>query len=238
MLKIGILICGHVREQIVGKHGEYGVFFRRLLSDEAFSFADYFVVDGDFPEKVEDCDAYILTGSSHGAYEDHAFIPVLEDFIRKAYAKGVPQVGICFGHQIMAQALGGRVEKFSGGWGLGVQSYTMDLGAGSREIKLNAIHQDQVVERPEGACVIGSSPFCENAALAYGDKAISIQPHPEFSADYMADLIDLRREKTFPRPLAEAASASLGQPTDSKDIAGFIKAFLKKTAPEAGENVG
>lgn len=228
MIKIGVLICGRVRQEIVGKHGEYGGFFERLINNDGFTFVDYFVVDGDFPDSVHACDAYILSGSAHGAYEDHAFIPELEDFIRKAYAQGIAQVGICFGHQIMAQALGGKVVKFDGGWGIGVHAYEMDLGNGPTTINLNAVHQDQVVEKPAEATVIGSSKFCENAAFAYGDKAISFQPHPEFDPDFMKDLITLRRGKSFSEKQSDDAIASLSTDTANSEIAAYIRDFLKK----------
>lgn len=227
MKKIGILICGHVRDELVGRHGEYGRFFERLLADDDFTFIDYFAIDRKLPDNVNDCDAYILTGSAHGVYEDLAFIPPLEDFIRRAYEASVPQVGVCFGHQILAQALGGKVAKFEGGWGLGVHNYTFDLGEGEKTIPLNAVHQDQVIEKPKEAIVIGSSVFCRNAALSYGRRAISFQPHPEFDASFMRDLIELRRGKTFPDSQAELALTSLSDPVANDEVAIYIKKFLR-----------
>jgi len=229
-MKIGILICGHVREQIVEKHGEYDRFFIRFLGEEAYDYETFFAVDQEFPKTVDACDAYILSGSAHGAYEDHAFIAPLEDFIREAYAKTIPLVGICFGHQIMAQALGGTVVKFDGGWGLGVHDYKMDLGDGMKPIRLNAVHQDQVIEKPVDAEVIGTSEFCQNAALVYGDKAISFQPHPEFEEPFMHDLIALRRGLSFPEEVADSAVETLVRPTGNTKISNYIKSFLAQAA--------
>jgi len=228
MKKIGVLVTGHVREELVEAYGEYGGFFEKLIGNDGFVFEEYFVVDQSFPNSVEDCDGYVLSGSAHGAYEDHAFIPPLEDFIREAYQKGVPLVGICFGHQIMAQALGGKVVKFEGGWGLGVQDYQLDLGDGPQSLLLNAVHQDQVVERPKEARVLGSSSFCENAALAYEGKAISFQPHPEFGPDFMADLIEVRRGLTFSDELSDMALATLPTKVNNQRIARYIRDFLNQ----------
>ena len=227
MKKIGVLITGHVREELVEAYGEYGSFFELLIGSDGFEFQDYFVVDQEFPASVNECDAYVISGSAHGAYEDHAFIPPLEEFIRDAYAANVPLVGICFGHQIMAQALGGKVVKFDRGWGLGVHDYEIDLGNGPEPIRVNAVHQDQVVELPKDARVIGSSPFCENAAIAYQDKAISFQPHPEFGPDFMNDLIEVRRGLTFSDELSNDAINTLGTSVDNGRIADYIRNFLR-----------
>lgn len=227
MKKIGILITGHVRDELVDAYGEYGGFFERLIGADGFEFEHYFVVDQQFPKSMDECDAYVLSGSAHGAYEDHAFIPALEEFIRGAYGANIPLVGICFGHQIMAQALGGKVVKFDGGWGLGVHDYEIDLGNGPEPIRINAVHQDQVVDLPKDAKVIGSSPFCENAAIAYEGKAISFQPHPEFGPDFMNDLIEVRRGLTFSDELSNNAIGTLGTSVDNDRIAAYICDFLK-----------
>lgn len=227
MKKIGVLITGHVREELVDAYGEYGGFFQKLIGNDGFEFQDYFAVDLQLPNSVDECDAYVISGSAHGAYEDHAFIPPLEDFIREAYSAGVPLVGICFGHQIMAQALGGKVVKFDGGWGLGVHDYQIDLGNGPEPIRINAVHQDQVIELPKDAKVIGSSPFCKNAVIAYQGKAISFQPHPEFGPQFMNDLIEVRRGLTFSDDLSNAAIRTLGTSVDNGRIAQYIRTFLK-----------
>ncbi|MEP1443641.1 MAG: type 1 glutamine amidotransferase [Hyphomicrobiales bacterium] len=227
MKKIGVLITGHVREELVETYGEYGGFFEKLIGGDGFEFRDYFVVDQEFPKSTDECDAYVLSGSAHGAYEEHAFIPALEKFIQDAYAANIPLVGICFGHQIMAQALGGKVVKYDGGWGLGVHGYQIDLGNGPEPIRINAVHQDQVVELPKGAKVFGSSPFCENAAISYQGKAISFQPHPEFGPEFMNDLIEVRRGLTFSDELSDEAIGTLGTSVDNGRIADYIRDFLR-----------
>ncbi|MEM8794402.1 MAG: type 1 glutamine amidotransferase [Pseudomonadota bacterium] len=223
---IGILVCGHMREGLVERHGEYDRLYRALLGEDGFSYEAYRVVDGEFPASIDVCDGYVLSGSAHGAYEDHAFIPPLENLIREAYRMEIPQVGICFGHQIVAQALGGKVEKFSGGWGLGVQNYDIDFGNGPEAFSLHAVHQDQVVSLPPEARVIGQSEFCRNAAISYGNAALTLQAHPEFDAGFMRDLIELRRDLSFPVEIADRAIGQLGRETANAAVAGHIRKFL------------
>ncbi|MEZ5872887.1 MAG: gamma-glutamyl-gamma-aminobutyrate hydrolase family protein [Nitratireductor sp.] len=223
-MKIGILQTGIVPDQLADKHGQYDLMFSRLLSGHGFEFENFAVVNNVFPKDVHDCDGWLVTGSRHGAYEPHPWIPPLEEFIRNAYAAGIPMVGICFGHQIMAQALGGKVEKFSGGWGVGPNSY---VTADGKRIDLHAMHQDQVVVLPPEARVTASSEFCRNAALAYNGKAISYQPHPEFSPDYMRDLIEIRKGSVLPEKQADQALNALSGELDSPVVANEIAEFFK-----------
>ncbi len=226
-MKIGILICGRPPEELSQRFKGYDLMFADLLAGRGFTFASYAVLDGEFPGSVTDCAGWLITGSRYGAYEDHDWIPPLEDFLRKAYAAAVPIVGICFGHQILAQALGGKVVKFDGGWSLGVENY--DLEGLGPDTKVMAWHQDQVVEKPPEAEVVGSSGFCKFAALAYGKKAYTIQPHPEFQADYVAALIEARRD-ILPADRVETAEANLNRPLSSHLVADKIEQVFKQAA--------
>jgi GMP synthase-like glutamine amidotransferase len=198
--------------------------FERLLDGFGFTFTTWPVVDMVFPGDVHDADGWLLTGSRHGAYEDLPFIPPLEAFIRRAYDAGVPLVGICFGHQIIAKALGGRVEKFAGGWSVGPTDYDWRGG----RVRLNAWHQDQVVEKPPGAEVVASSPFCTHAALAYGTRAFTVQAHPEYGDDFIAGLMRTRGPGVVPEPLMAAARTRLGAPLDRERLAQEIAGFFRR----------
>ncbi len=221
-MKIGILQTGHSPGAIEASLGTYSELFETLLANQGFTFQTWKVVEMEFPTHVTDADGWLVTGSKHGAYEDHDFIPPLETFIRDAYAANVPQVGICFGHQIIAQALGGKVEKFKNGWAVGRQTYDMN----GQNVSLNAWHQDQVIERPADATVIASNEFCENAGLAYGKRALTLQPHPEFGPEFIAGLIQYRGDMVEPDRLA-AARDTLNAPTANAEMAAKIASFFK-----------
>lgn len=223
-MRIGILQCGQSPAQLKQSLGDYPDMFMRLLDRRGFDFITWHVEVMAFPDDIHDADGWLLTGSRHGAYEDHAFIPPLEDFIRRAHDAGVPMVGICFGHQIIAQALGGTVVKNPGGWAVGAQDYDF----GGRPVTLNAWHQDQVVALPPGAQVAGRNAFCENAALIYGDRAFTVQAHPEFRDDFIQGLMDTRAKGVVPDDLLAGASARMGQADGAAVLADRIEAFFKQ----------
>ena len=223
-MKIGILQTGHAPDELQATLGDYDAIFGQLLETQGLSYQAFSVVDMVFPDSVTACDGWILTGSKYGTYEDQPFIAPLEDFIRKAYAADVPLVGICFGHQIIAQALGGKVEKFKDGWAVGRTTYDWQ----GEDVALNAWHQDQVVTRPADAQVVASNGFCENAALVYGKRAFTVQAHPEYTDQMIDVLATVRGPGLVPDPLLATAHANFGKPNANQKLAAMIAQFFRE----------
>jgi GMP synthase (glutamine-hydrolysing) len=201
--------------------------FTTLLNGHGFTFETWDIENQQFPQSVSQADGWLITGSRHGVYENHPWIKPLETFVRQAYETHIPMVGVCFGHQIIAQALGGTVTKFSGGWNIGHTDYTFE-GA---PLALNAWHQDQVTQIPADARVIGQNNFCENAFLLYGNRAFTLQAHPEFEAEFIEGLARTRAPGVVPTDLIEAAYEALDNPIQNQVIAKRIADFFKLKRP-------
>ena len=228
-MKLAILETGRPPGDLVRRFGDYSAMMTRMLGGE-FEIDTFDVAAGEFPADPSDYEAYLVTGSPAGVYDPLPWIEPLKQFLRDAGDRKL--VGICFGHQIMAEAFGGHVEKSDKGWGIGLQHYEIDRVEPWMDemasIDVPASHQDQVVAQPPHTKVIASSPFTPFAALAWTDRpAISVQFHPEFDLDYAKALIEARREKM---PDADRAIASLDRPNDNARIADWIRRFL--TAPK------
>lgn len=229
-MQIGILKCGQPPEPLRETHGDYDTMVERLLAGRGLRFRSWHVEAMAFPDDIHDAEGWLLTGSRHAVYEGHPFIAPLERFIRRAYLAHVPLVGICFGHQIIAQALGGTVVKYDAGWAVGAHDYDFN----GTPLTLNCWHQDQVVEAPADAELAAASPFCPNAALIYGDRAFSLQAHPEFDDAFIAGLIEHRARGVVPEPLLREAIERRGEATGSSAMADRIEAFFKQPRPMRG----
>ena len=222
-MNLAILETGKPPEALIERFGRYPAMLEALIGLEATS---YDVAAGELPDPAAH-DAYLITGSPAGVYDGLDWIAKLEAFLGLARGRA-KLVGICFGHQIMAQAFGGHVEKSDKGWGIGLQYYPivrrepwMDE---STLIAAPASHQDQVVLQPPRTEVLASSIFTPYAALAWRDQpAISFQFHPEFPAGFAEALIESRRD-LLPDP--DRAIATLARPNDSRRIGGWIRRFL------------
>src|SRR6476661_9820166 len=223
-MKVAILETGRPPGTLADTFGDYPAMFEQLLGP-GFEAKSFDVQAGELPDPAAH-GAYLITGSPAGVYEPLPWIEPLQEFIRSA--SDAKMVGICFGHQVMAEALGGHVEKSDKGWGAGLHRYSILRSEpwmdGAAEIAAPASHQDQVVVQPPHTDVVARSNFTEFAGLAWIDRpAISFQFHPEFSPAFAKALIE-KRYDVVPDP--DAAIASLAGPNDNARVGQWIRNFL------------
>lgn len=232
-MRIAIIETGAPPHELKSVHPTYPEMMERLLAPLAseISFTTWSTYQNGALPQPADFDGLLITGSAAGVYENHDWIAPLESLVRETADAGKPQVGICFGHQLMARAFGGEVRKSEKGWGVGVHFYDVTAEAPWMTPALGRVccvvsHQDQVITPPKGATTLAQSAFCKHGALAYAHcPAISFQMHPEFEHDYASDLITLRRNR-YGETLAREGLASLKNRSDRGVIARWIVNFF------------
>ena len=236
MPRVMIIETGLVPPKQRERHGSFPLMFQRMIgaSDASIGYDIVSVIERKLLPDPTTLEAILITGSSAGVYDELDWIAPLEDFVRAAHEKKVPMVGVCFGHQLIAQALGGVARKSEKGWGIGRHIYDVAPGNGivdGARIALAASHQDQVITPPPGAKTILSSDFTEHAGLLYaGGTTLSVQPHPEFSVGYALACCEMAHEKgAAPDDLVAAAKASLAEPLESARLGSAITRFLTRS---------
>ena len=234
-MNLGILKCDSVSAQFVAEHGQYPEMFDTLLrpADPNLRLTVFDAERGELPTDIHAVDAYLITGSRHGVNDGFPWIAQLEDFVRTLHRAGKKVVGICFGHQLIAKALGGRVIKSPKGWGVGMSQNTMYrfkpwMEITPKQFNLLVSHQDQVVELPKLAEVLAGSDFCPNYMMQIGPNMLTIQGHPEFTTEYSRDLM-ISREDSIDDVLFAKAIKSLELREDDALIAAWIVQFLSTT---------
>ena len=232
-VKVGILKTDAVRPEWVPEFGEYPDMFIALLSavDPAIQFAVYDVELGQYPADIDEVDAYLITGSKSAVYEDKPWIAALMDFVRELHRRRKKLVGICFGHQLVAHALGGKAEKSSRGWGVGLHTHRFTAAPhwhdqGNLAFDILVSHEDQVVIPAEGAEVLAGSEFCEHAVCRIGDHILTFQGHPEFVPGYAREIMVHRRDIIGEDTYA-AGMASLQGEHEGQRVALWILNFLR-----------
>lgn len=232
-MRIGILQCGSTAADLRSTFGDYPQMFQRLLSaaSSALEFRCYELTAGCFPDSLAECDGWLFTGSKWSVYDDTDWIRRARTLAARLHASGKPTIGICFGHQLIAAALGGRVEKAPQGWGVGVHTVRIQsrpnwMIPALDRLSLLVSHQDQVIMPPPGAQRLAGSAFCRYAMLQVADHMLTFQGHPEFSKDYARTLMN-RRRANIGEQAHEVGLASLALDVDDGIAAQWIIHFLQ-----------
>ena len=227
-MKVGLLLCDHVMPELRDSFGDYPVIFAKAWP--GFDFELFEACDGVFPPHVDSCDAYLATGSRHSVYEDLEWINQLKQFIRDIYQSDKYYLGVCFGHQLLAEALGGVVKKAESGWLVGVDTFESIKQQAwmvpfQTQLNLLMMCQDQVHVLPPDATILASTARCPVGIFQVGQRMLGVQAHPEFSKDYDQALMERRVErmgvKTVEKGIA-SLSLSLDAPLFCKWAAHFL----------------
>ena len=237
-MRLGILQCDSVRPELQPEFGDYPDMFQRLLTTAEVQpeFRVYDLTAGEFPETPDECDAWLFTGSKWSVYDPDEWIVRAHEFARELHASRQPTIGICFGHQLISRALGGRVEKAPIGWGVGVHTarilrHEPWMQPDCDKLSLLVSHQDQVIEPPAGAELLAGHEFCPYDMFRIGEHILTFQGHPEFRPGYSQATMDMRRD-TLGEDVYRAGVASLDNSIDPDVAAAWIHSFIARARGE------
>ena len=230
-MKVGLLECDHVREELLHIAGDYRQMFPALLSKVTpdWEFVFYDVCNGHFPASTDECDVYICSGSKSSVYDQDEWILQLKQFVKDIYKSEKYYIGVCFGHQMLGEALGGKVQKSDFGWCVGVHSFHIVKQENWMQPKQDSLNllmmcQDQVVKMPPESTLLAESENCPVAMFRVGKRMLGIQAHPEFTKNYDQALMELRTERSG-QTKVDSGIASLELPTHEVTVAKWIRNF-------------
>lgn len=224
-------MCDHVSPAVTDIAGDYADMFQRLFQRHpGIQLVPYDLTKGEFPTALDECAAWITTGSRRSVYDDEPWIERLAAFVRAVASSDRPYVGVCFGHQMIAHALGGKVERAEVGWGVGIKEVIVPDPPGwlgRRSFRVLNSHADQITNLPSGATVLGGNDHCPVSLMALGPSMLGIQGHPEFEPEYVEALLRARRGTVIPEEVCDAGLSSLEVPPDTDLLTEAIVRYIR-----------
>lgn len=232
-MKLAILETDILYDSLRPTYRGYGAMFEALLRTAGstdWQISIYPVIEGHYPGDIHDYHAYLITGSKYDSFADDAWIVQLRSYVQALFKADKPMVGICFGHQLLAHALGGLAGRSNAGWGLGVMQYQLDHHPefidAQDPVHLIVSHQDQVLSLPSGAKRLLSNDFCPNAAFYIPRRVLAIQGHPEFDVEYAKALLNIRAHQ-FPADFLQCVHQSYQTPHHGARVGAWMRRFLE-----------
>ncbi len=227
-MKIALLVCDHVPEDLQPAHGTYQLMFENFLQ---LPLDAWYVCDDIFP-KLEDYDAFVCTGSRHSVYDDLPWIRKLQDFTRQIYKAGKKFFGVCYGHQMIAEALGGEVMRSGNGFLIGIHTFNVNQTDGWMQPEVDHYNvlmlcQDQVAKLPDNSRVLASSSQCPVGMYSVDRHFLGIQGHPEFTNAYNRDLFERRLKIDDTKKKNAALDSFKEKKPHSELLTGYIQNFLR-----------
>ena len=227
-MNLGLLVCDHVDTDLRAEHGGYVDMFRALFRTETeVHISPYDLRKGDWPRDAKECDAWITTGSRYSVNDEVGWIVHLHEFVRQAVAAAVPFVGICFGHQMLAKALGGSVSGAKSGWAVGIHKVRfLKPDTGSESALVVYSHSEAIGRLPKSAMIVGESPHCPTAVVRFAPRALGIQGHPEMTSEYARTLLERRRGSLIPEATVSAGLATFEHNPNTSAWLNLIVEFI------------
>jgi len=233
-MHIAVLVTNTDQSAFAARHPRDAEKFTVLLKTARpdWQVTTFEVTENDFPASLQGFDGLLIGGSPASVNDENHWIERLSDLIRQAHGAGVPMMGVCFGHQAIAQALGGTVGPNPGDFILGTTETTFTarapwMPAEARKITLASAHGEQVTALPQGAEVLGESPACPVAAYRIGTLVFATQHHPEMTPAFLAALVE-EFAPEFPPEIGRHARASLAQAPEGPRFAEWIARFFEQ----------
>ncbi|MCY7330724.1 MAG: hypothetical protein LH618_19385 [Saprospiraceae bacterium] len=230
-MTVGLLECDHVPAKFRHLAGDYYDLFGALFPH--LDLRRFNVCHGQFPDSVTACDAYLCTGSKYSVYDEVDWIKELQRLVQELYAREKTYVGVCFGNQLLGEALGGRVTKAAVGWCVGAHTFQVTqpknwMTPFQGRYRLLMMCQDQIVELPPDSRVLAAAPDCPVGMLRVGPRMLGVQAHPEFPVAYERALLEDRVERIGAEKVA-AGLDSLALRLDAEGVGEWLGNFIRGT---------
>ena len=232
-IKIGLLLCDHVPEGLLASFGDYPEMYQKAFNGLGFqiSWMVYDACKTELPNIAREVDGFIISGSRFSVNDNEEWITALISFVRWLNQERIPTVGICFGHQLIAKALGGVVEKSDSGWGVGCKEFLVDrkrdwMKGSKKELVVPTFHQEKITRLPIGGKLVASADYCTNFLMECNDQMLGIQGHPEFRKEYISALLE-ERLAALSDAVSSEAEKSLKLTVDNTLIKSWILDFIR-----------